>query len=285
MKFGDFEIRSFVSERFALDGGSMFGVIPKTMWQKLMPADENNLIQMVNNLFVLTAHGKYFMFDIGLGDTLTDREKKIYGTDGVSHIESGLASLGLTPEKIDYLLLTHLHTDHCAGAVKKVDDKYVSRFPNARAVISEREWRVAINPDERTSAVYIPERLRALEEAGLVDLIDGDRYSLMPGITLCHTGGHSEGHYGIEMESRGAQVWYYADMLPSQYHLRVPFIPATDIYPIESMAVKRKLVPRILKERAIIAFDHETQFALGKVTEVDGKIKCEAAETTPAAVH
>jgi glyoxylase-like metal-dependent hydrolase (beta-lactamase superfamily II) len=285
VKFGDFEIQSFVSERFRLDGGSMFGVIPKSMWQKLLPADENNLILMVNNLFVLTAHGKRFVFDVGLGDTLTDREKRLYGTDGVSHIESGLVSIGLTPANIDYLLLTHLHTDHCGGAVRKVDGTYMPRFPNARVVVSEREWRVAISPDERTSAVYIPERLRALDEAGLVDLIEGDRYQLFPGITLCHTGGHSEGHYGIEMESRGVKVWYYADILPSQYHLRVPFIPATDIYPLETMAVKRRLVPRILEEQAIIAFDHETQFALAKVTEIDGKLKCEPAVSTPAAVH
>ena len=125
MKFGDFDISTFVSEQFRLDGGTMFGVIPKSLWQKMLPADENNLISMVNNLYLLTAHGKRYIFDAGLGDTLTDREKKIYGTDGLSHIESGLAALGLKPADIDYVLLTHLHTDHCGGALKKIDRKSV----------------------------------------------------------------------------------------------------------------------------------------------------------------
>jgi glyoxylase-like metal-dependent hydrolase (beta-lactamase superfamily II) len=285
MKFGNFDIRTFVAERFRLDGGTMFGVIPKTMWHKLLPADENNLIPMVNNLFVLTAHGKRFMFDIGLGDTLSDREKKIYGTDGESHIEAGLKSLGLTPNDIDYLLLTHLHTDHSGGAVKRVDGHYVPRFPRARVVVSKREWDVAMKPDERTSAVYIPERFRALQDAGLVDFVEGDNVTVMPGIKLLHTGGHSEGHYGIEMESGGTNVWYYADLFPSTHHLRLAFIPATDIYPVTSMAAKRKLLPRLVSDQVVLAYDHDTKFTLARVKEVDGKLIPEAAESAPVGTH
>jgi glyoxylase-like metal-dependent hydrolase (beta-lactamase superfamily II) len=285
MKFGDFDIRTFVAEQFRLDGGTMFGVIPKSLWQKMLPADENNLITMVNNLYVLTAHGKRYIFDAGLGDTLSDREKKIYGTDGASHIESGLAALGLQPADIDYVLLTHLHTDHCGGAVKKIDGQYVPRFPNAQVVVSEREWRTAMNPDERTSAVYIPERLRALESAGVVEFLEADRVQLCPGITAMHTGGHSEGHYGIEMESGGVQVWYYADIFPSSHHLRVPFIPATDVYPLDSMAAKRKLAPRLATEEVVLAYDHDTQFTLARVKEIDGKLRCEPAESGPVVAH
>ena len=123
MRFGSFDITPFVEREFRLDGGSMFGVIPKSIWQKLLPADENNLIPMVTNLFVLRANGQTLLFDAGLGDSLSEREEKIYGAVGPSRMNEGLAEAGVTPDDIDVVILTHLHTDHCAGAVKRAGER------------------------------------------------------------------------------------------------------------------------------------------------------------------
>jgi len=271
MKFGQFEIRTFVEQHFRLDGGSMFGVVPKVMWNRLWPSDENNMIPMVTNLFVLKAHGKNMIFDIGLGDCLSDREKKVYNTDGVSNLEPGLKSLGLSPDDIDVVILTHLHTDHAGGAVKREGDGYAPRFKKARYIIDRSEWETAISPDERTSAVYIPERLLPLEAAGHVQFIDEDT-ELFPGVRAVRTGGHTEDHFALELESEGRQVFYYADIFPSQHHMRVPFVPATDLVPRETMAVKREALKRIVGRDVVMAFDHDIDAPLAMFTEEEGRL-------------
>ena len=247
----------------------MFGVIPRMMWEKLIPPDENNLIPMVTNIFVLKAHGKNIIFDAGLGDTLSEREKKIYNTDNISMMDAGLAESGLTTNDIDYVILTHLHTDHAAGAVKFEDDKYVPRFPKAKIIVGKEEWEDAINPNERTSAVYIPERFYALQNANQVELIELDK-EILPGIKAVRTGGHTGGHFALEIESDNQSLYYYADIFPSSAHIRVPFIPATDLYPLDTMAVKRQKLPEIIKNEVIMAFDHDINIPLGVVKQ-DGK--------------
>ena len=252
----------------------MFGVVPKTIWQRSIPADENNLIPMVTNLFVLSAHGKNMIFDIGLGDTLTDREKKIYGTNGVSNLESGLANLGLTVNDIDYVILSHLHTDHAGGAVKIVDGRYVPRFPKATYVISKVEWDTALNPDERTAAVYVPDRLRPLKEAGQVEFIEGDT-ELLPGIRMVFTGGHTGGHFALEIESGGTSVFYYADIYCTSAHVKVPYVPATDLYPMETMKIKRRTLPRVVDQDVVMAFDHDVKTPLARIKQSGKKLVTE----------
>lgn len=269
MRFGEFEINTFVEQKFKLDGGSMFGVIPRAMWEKMIPPDENNLIDMNTNLFVLRAHGKTMIFDAGLGDTLSDREKKIYSASGMSALSEGLAGLGLTTDDIDYVILTHLHTDHAGGAVKRDGNQFVPRFKNARYIASRQEWRAALNPDERTSAVYLPDRYLALEKAGQVDLIGADT-ELFPGVRAVFTGGHTEGHFGLEMESGDRKVFYYADIFCTSNHMPVAYVPAVDLFPGQTMAIKRKKLPEIVGDSVVMAFDHDINTPLGVVRQ-DGR--------------
>lgn len=271
MKFGDFEIRTFVERHFKLDGGTMFGVIPKSIWQNLIPADDDNLIAMVTNLFVLSAHGKNYLFDVGLGDTLSERERKVYNTGAESLVDQGLADLGLTTDDIDYVLLTHLHTDHAGGTVKLVDGNYAPRFDNARYYISRSEWDLAMHPDERTRAVYVPERLAALEKAGVVEWVEADG-ELFPGIKTLFTGGHTQGHFALEISSGPTSVFYYADIYCTAAHLKVPYVPGSDLFPLETMDIKRRTLPRIVNHDVIMAFDHDVHTPLARIRQLDGPL-------------
>jgi len=277
MKFGDFEIYSFVEHKFRLDGGSMFGVIPKIIWQKLIPADENNMIPMHTNLFVLKAHGKNFIFDCGLGDNLSDFEKKIYNVESESMLSESLKGLGLAEDDIDIVILSHLHTDHAGGAVKKVNNKLVPRFSNAKYIIDNEEWQDATHPDERTEAVYVVQRFEALEKSGQIEFIDSD-VELYPGILIDHTGGHTGGHYAVRMESDGEKIWYYADIFSTAAHMAVAYVPGTDLYPLRTMEVKRKFLPQIIEEKIIMAFDHDVNMPFATVAQDGKKLKVSPAK-------
>jgi glyoxylase-like metal-dependent hydrolase (beta-lactamase superfamily II) len=181
-------------------------------------------------------------------------------------MEEGLALHGLGAEEIDVVIMTHLHTDHAAGAVKLQDGAFVPRFPNARYILDKTEFDRATNPDERSAAVYVPDRYHALVDAGLVDMIDGEA-ELFPGIRAVPTGGHSEGHFALEIESEDQQVWYYADIFATSAHMGVAYVPATDLFPLDTMAVKRRVLPRVLEENVVMAYDHDVNIPLGRVRQ------------------
>ncbi len=265
-KFGNFAIHHYVERTFKLDGGTMFGIVPKKIWGKLVPVDEDNLVLMNTNLFVIETKQYTFLCDTGLGTLLDERETKIYAAFEPSRIETGLNEIGFDVEDIDYVLLSHLHLDHSGGAVKKVDDRLTPRFPKARYVVQKDEWDDAMHPDERTSAVYKVDMLKTLEAAGQLVLVDGDE-ELVPGVKLVKTGGHTVGHQGFEFSSGGETIVYYADIIPFSHHFKVPYVASVDLYPRETMKVKRSLVGRALDGEIAIAFDHDTEIHIGRAYE------------------
>jgi glyoxylase-like metal-dependent hydrolase (beta-lactamase superfamily II) len=271
MHFGQFDILTFVEHHMKLDGGSMYGVVPKSIWNKLTPADEFNLIGMVTNVFVLRAHDKRILIDTGLGDTLSEKEKKLYGTSDNSHMDSGLSSLGLTPDEIDFVVLSHLHLDHVGGAVRLVDGAFVPRFPNARYIVSRREWHDALYPNERSAAAYTAARCLALASADQVEYVEGET-ELLPGVTLVPTGGHTEGHLAVEMESEGRRVVHYADILPMRSLLRVAYIAPSDVFPLQTMDIKRRLLDSVVDTETVVALGHDPEMPLVRIRRDGGRL-------------
>ena len=270
-RFGDFVIYHFIERTFRLDGGSLFGVVPKKIWGGLVPVDEDNLVPIQTNLFVVDTGRHKLLCDTGLGTLLSKKEEKIYAASQPSRIETGLNELGFGVDDIDYVLLSHLHTDHAGGAVTETGGRLMPRFPKARYVVQKAEWNDAMHPDERTASVYKVEMLKVLEDAGQLDLIDGD-VELLPGVRLVKTGGHTAGHQGMEFSSGGKTVVYYADIIPFTHHLKVPYVASVDLFPRDTMKVKRQLVTRALAGEIIIAFDHDVDIPIGTVHEEEMRV-------------
>jgi len=272
MKFGRFEISPLVENSFKIDGGAMFGVVPKIIWEKLIPPDEKNRVKLDINLLLIKADGENILVDAGMGDALSERQRKMYGIEKSSNLEKELSRHHLTPEDIHLVILTHLHADHAGGVIKLEEKgKKVPRFSNARHVVQISEWEDAMHPDERTSAAYFTSNLNILKEEKLLELVDGED-EVAEGIKLINTGGHTPGHQAILIEDRGNKILYPGDIIPSVHHLKIPYVAAVDLYPRETMAQKRRFLDMCVNHGWILAFDHDLKVKLGRLEEKEGEV-------------
>jgi glyoxylase-like metal-dependent hydrolase (beta-lactamase superfamily II) len=256
----------------------MFGVVPKMLWSKLCPADENNLVRMDINPLIIKTGKEILVVDAGFGDILSERQQKMYALDGPTKWDAELAKNGLKPEDITGVIFTHAHADHALGALRKgADGRPELRFPKAKYFIQKREWQDAMNPNERTAATYMVDNLRLFEQSGKLELLEGDT-QLFPGISVKVIGGHTPGMQAVIIDSGGQRVIYPADLMPLAAHIKIAYVAAVDLDPLVTMQQKRWLQEKMLKEDWILAFDHDRIFKFAKFKEDEnGKVSAVSA--------
>ena len=270
MKFGDFDLYPLSDGFFRLDGGAMFGVVPKPLWQRRAPADDRNRILMAIRPLLIRAGSQHVLIDAGVGQKMSAKEADIYGFDREQALDASLATVGLTVNDIDLVIASHLHFDHAGGFTVLDAGVLRPRFPRARYLVRRGEWEDATHPNERNRASYLAQNYVPLQEAGVLDLHDDDVEPL-PGIRVCRTGGHTMHHQIIRIESAGRQAIFAADLLPTTAHLDLPWIMGYDLYPMDTLAYKRRFLHEAVEREYVIFFEHDATVASGIIREQDGK--------------
>jgi glyoxylase-like metal-dependent hydrolase (beta-lactamase superfamily II) len=270
MKLGNFEIFLISDGKFWLDGGAMFGVVPKVLWEKTNPADQHNRIEMAFNCCLVRTQNKNILIDTGVGDKLDEKFAEIYKIDKPQNISTSLKAVGLSEADIDIVINTHLHFDHCGGNTKVENGEFVPRFKNAKYFIQRQEWEDATHPNERTKASYLKENFVPIKEKGQLELVDGDK-EIVPGVKTIATGGHTLGHQSILIKSEGKIAFYLGDLIPTTSHIKIPYVMGYDLYPLDTIKKKKELLKKAVEEHWLLIFEHDPKIFAGYLGEQQGK--------------
>jgi methylmalonyl-CoA epimerase len=267
---GDLELISVCDGFLALDGGSMFGIVPKPLWAAKAPADDRNRITLAMRPLIVRG-ARTMIIDAGIGDKEDAKFRDIYGLDRRRHLDHTLAEAGLTVQDIDIVLATHLHFDHAGGFTERDPSGRVRpRFPRARYVVRRGEWEDATHPNERNRASYLAHNFVALAEAGVLQLVDDDQ-TIMPGVKVRRTGGHTMHHQIVLLESGGKAAAFVADLIPTTAHLPNAWVMGYDLYPMDTIAAKRAFVQEATDRDLLVFFEHDPSIAAGYIREENGK--------------
>ena len=263
---GELALTTLMDGYFRLDGGAMFGVVPKPLWEKRAPADERNRIILGMRPLLVTGL-RLMLIDAGAGGKMDAKSVDIYALDRTRNLTHSLADSGHAVEDIEIVLASHLHFDHVGGfTTRDPSGEIRPTFPNARYVVRTEEWEDATHPHERNRASYLQDDFVPLKAAGVLDLVDGDA-EIMPGVRVRWTGGHARSHQVVMIESGGRTAVFVADMMPTTAHIDEPWIMGYDLYPMETLAFKRGFVREAIDNEYLIFFEHDPKIAAGYIRE------------------
>ena len=273
MRLGRFAIDIFSDGIFRLDGGAMFGVVPKVLWEKQKPADEFNRVAMDMNCVLIRDGTHVVLVETGAGAKLNDKQKRNFGVDGPPRLLDELSARGVRPDEVTLVVNTHLHFDHAGGNTYRDGERVVPTFPRASYVFQRREWEDALAPNERTRGSYVADDFAPLEAAGKLELID-ESVEILSGIRLDRIQGHTRGTQTVRVSDGGQTLFFSSDFMPDRHHLPLPWIPSQDLFPLDTLAAKKLIVPRAIAERWIVAFTHDVP-RFGRISEQDGRYRFE----------
>ena len=257
MKIGKYDLYSVETSEFGLDGGAMFGIIPKPVWEKKVSADELNRVNMVTRSLLLVSDEKKILIDTGNGTKWEEKYKQIYdiNTDQYN-IEKSLGKYGFSSEQITDVICTHMHFDHIGGNTKINSGKVVPTFPNAKYWISEENWKLANHPSQKDAGSFIEHDWKVLAENQMIEIIDG-REPFIEGIDTIVTHGHTPGLLHPIVSDGSNKLFYGADIFPMVAHIPIPWVMAYDVQPVVTMEEKQKLLQKMDREDWILFFEHD----------------------------
>ena len=274
MKIGRFEALLLSDGTFRLDGGAMYGTVPRSLWCRHESPDEKNRIPLaLGCLLIRTPSGRNVLVDAGLSSKYdaNAKFKTIYAVDRSVTLRDELKARGLAPADIHLVINTHLHFDH-AGGDTEFDDagRPVPAFPNARYLIQKDEWEDANHPHERNAASYMEENFAPLEDKKVLELVSGD-YEIEPGLRVTRSGGHTRGHQCVTIESEGQTAIYLGDLVPTRAHVPLPYIMGYDLYPVDTLECKRKFYVEALAKDWTLLFQHDVGRRSAKLVLHEGR--------------
>ena len=257
MNIGGYQLYSIETSRFSLDGGAMFGIIPKTMWEKEAPADDQNRITMVTRSLLLVGNGRNIIVDTGNGDKWQDKFKAIYNIDTESvNLNASLAKYNFTTDDITDVFCTHMHFDHIGGNTKLVNGNLEPVFTNATYWMQKENWDLANSPSEKDQGSFMGADWSVLSENGMIHLVDG-KEPFLPEINMELSYGHTTGMMLPKIQNSSNTIVYMADLIPMAAHITLPWVMAYDIHPVLTVQEKQEFLPKAVEENLILFFEHD----------------------------
>ncbi|MPY65550.1 MBL fold metallo-hydrolase [Deinococcus sp. SDU3-2] len=263
LQVGEADVYSLTDGQFRLDGGAMFGSVPRVLWERVSPADELNRIRLRINPLLIRLGGENILVETGFWDQGGEKFEAMYGLDRDETVFRGLSEVGLTPDDIGLVINTHLHFDHAGRNVTPAGEP---TFPNARYVVQRQELHDATHTHERSRASYVAEYIEPLRDAGLYEAVDGE-HELRPGLGVLPLPGHNLGQQGVVLRSGGETLVYTADLVPTLAHVPLPYIMGYDLYPVTTLETRKRYYGEWFESGAILCTPHDPGVAFARLEE------------------
>lgn len=265
MKIGKYEIYSLKSGIFRLDGGAMFGVVPKVLWNKLNPADELNRINLCTRSLLLVSENKKIIVDTGIGNKFDEKFKNIYAVENFL-LEDLLIAKGIEPDSITDVIITHLHFDHTGGSTKIINGKVVPTFRNAKYFIQRKQFEWALNPSEKDRASFIKDNFLPLREFDQLVLTEGN-FKFDDEIEIFTTNGHTPFQQHLKISDGENTLFYCGDLIPTTAHIPIPYVMSYDLFPLTTIEEKKKILLQAFEEKWLLFFEHDPEVSAVNLKE------------------